>query len=51
VNEANFSPTAQDAVTGNTGMLTPSDRHAFDGQLDQYVNGRFYDCLLTARGW
>jgi len=48
IDVAHFTPRAVNALTGNFGLLTPSDRQEFDRKLDSYVNGMFFDCEFTA---
>lgn len=45
---SHFTPDCRDALTGNTGYLTPDDLANFDVGLDAYINGSFYKCPVSA---
>jgi len=45
--ETHLTPTTMQALTGQTGFLTPDDLTQFDAALDAYLNGKYYECPAT----
>ena len=47
IEPSHFTPTAHEALTGNTGFLTPRDLEEFDAELDAFLNGKRTPCSLA----